>query len=194
MKMTYFIFKSVPYILSVVGGGVVIWFSYKYIHSERLIDLMTNVSASLLSIPLVFLFYEYSNYRIQSRVSQYEKNKLYAEIKTLTNRILNQVRHVLGLKDINKFINDSLKYTNKINIKDKQITILENTAHRLEKILYKSERIQNLEVQQIQILSYLIQTLNETINEYKFHNNKKELAKYLATLVLCIDDLEQTIK
>ena len=58
MSINTILLKSLPYISSVGAGIGVYYLSKYYLPDEQLFDLMTNVSASLLSIPLVFLFYE----------------------------------------------------------------------------------------------------------------------------------------
>ena len=55
MRLGNLLLKSIPYVLSIAGGVFVFDFSQDYLHDPSWIDLMNNVAASLLAIPLVFL-------------------------------------------------------------------------------------------------------------------------------------------
>ncbi len=62
--------KSIPYLLSISGGAALFLLTKDEISDPELADLVTNMSASLLSIPLVFLLYDYSNYKISRKLKQ----------------------------------------------------------------------------------------------------------------------------
>ena len=68
MKFSNFILKVIPYVLSILGGVLVFDVSRKYADGQGWNDLLDNISASLLAIPLVFLFYDYSNFLITRRM------------------------------------------------------------------------------------------------------------------------------
>ena len=56
--------KSLPYLMSIAGGIILYTGAIDNAPNANLQDLVINVSASLLSIPLVFLLYDYTNSRI----------------------------------------------------------------------------------------------------------------------------------
>lgn len=62
--------KMIPYVLSVAGGVALFVFTMDEIKNPDVTDLINNISASLLSIPVVFLFYDYANYRVSRRLKQ----------------------------------------------------------------------------------------------------------------------------
>ncbi len=68
IKLRNFLLKSIPYLLSIAGGATLFIVTKDEITDPSLADLVTNIAASLLSIPLVFLLYDYSNYRIQKQI------------------------------------------------------------------------------------------------------------------------------
>ena len=72
MSLISFALKSIPYVLSIAGGVFVFDISKDYLHDPNWIDLMNNVAASLLAIPLVFLFYDYSNFLITRRMHKHQ--------------------------------------------------------------------------------------------------------------------------
>ena len=72
MVLINIVLKSIPYVLSIAGGVFVFDLSKDYLHDPSWIDLMNNVAASLLAIPLVFLFYDYSNFLITRRMHKHK--------------------------------------------------------------------------------------------------------------------------
>lgn len=69
-KLHTVLLKSIPYLLSIAGGAALYLLTKDEISDPSLADLVTNMAASLLSIPLVFLLYDYSNYLIDRRLSK----------------------------------------------------------------------------------------------------------------------------
>ena len=56
--------------VSVAGGIILFTVSLDNVQDPELADLITNISASLLAIPLVFLLYDYTNYRVSRRLQE----------------------------------------------------------------------------------------------------------------------------
>ncbi len=75
IKMRNFLLKSIPYLLSITGGAVLYLVTKDEIHDPSLADLVTNIAASLLSIPLVFLLYDYSNYWVNRKLKERARSK-----------------------------------------------------------------------------------------------------------------------
>ncbi len=67
-KFHVVLLKSIPYMLSIIGGAVLFLSTKDSIVNQSLAALITNMAASLLSIPLVFLLYDYSNFLINRRL------------------------------------------------------------------------------------------------------------------------------
>ncbi len=74
IKLRNFLLKSIPYLLSIAGGITLYLVTKDEITDPSLADLVTNMAASLLSIPLVFLLYDYSNYRISRQIKRQKNN------------------------------------------------------------------------------------------------------------------------
>ena len=188
MNLMNIALKSVPYVLSVSGGIFVFDFSQKYLHDAGWIDLMDNVAASLLAIPLVFLFYDYSNYLITRRVHKHLHNSLINTLDGYLFKILTQMKNIIGLTRIEVPMQDINLNYKKLNLDDKYIRAMRKQLNLLEDLLYKSDKIEILDPQHTQILSYIAQELNQILNECKYHNSPKEIARYIETTLSMIDD------
>lgn len=149
---------------------------------------MNNVAASLLAIPLVFLFYDYSNYLVTRRMNKHQHLKLVNMLDDCLLKILAQMKNIIGLKHIEVPMQDINLNYKKMNMDPKYLRAIKNQLNNLEDILYKSDKISVLDPQHTQILSFIAQELNQILNEYKFQNPTREIARYIETTLSIIDD------
>ena len=188
MNLLNLILKMIPYVLSIAGGIFVFDFSQKYLHSPGWIDLMDNVAASLLAIPLVFLFYDYSNFLVTRRVHKHQHTSIINTVDGHLFKVLAQMKNIIGLSRIEVPIQDiNLNYKN-LNLDVKYLRLIRKHLKELEDLLYKSDKIEVLDPQHTQILSFIAQELNQILNECKYHNSAKEIARYIETTLSMIDD------
>ena len=180
--------KTIPYVLSVTGGIIVFDVSQKYLHSPGWIDLADNVAASLLAIPLVFLFYDYSNFLITRRVHKHQHIAVINTVDGYLFKILAQMKNIIGLPRIEVPMQDLNLNYKKLNLDQKYIRAIRKQLNLLENLLYKSDKIEVLDPQHTQVLSFITQELNQILNEYKFHNSPREIARYIETTLAMIDD------
>ena len=188
MRLGNLLLKSIPYVLSIAGGVFVFDFSQQYLHDPSWIDLMNNVAASLLAIPLVFLFYDYSNYLVTRRMNKHLHLKLVNMLDDCLLKILAQMKNIIGLKRIEVPMQDINLNYKKLDLNPKYLRAIRNQLNNLEDILYKSDKISVLDPQHTQILSFIAQELNQILNEYKFQNPTREIARYIETTLSIIDD------
>ncbi|MBO7042323.1 MAG: hypothetical protein J6W08_00450 [Alphaproteobacteria bacterium] len=188
MKISRFLLKAIPYILSIAGGIFVFDFSKKYLHDPSWIDLTNNISASLLAIPLVFLFYDYSNFLITRRM----KKNLHANVVNIIDgilfKILNQMKHIIKIEHITVPMQDLNLNYKKLDLDTKYVRAIKKELILMENLLYKSDKIEVLDPQHTQILSFIVQELNQILNEFKYHNSPREIARYIETTLSMIDD------
>ena len=188
MNFVNILLKMVPYVLSIAGGVFVFDFSQKYLHSPGWIDLMDNVAASLLAIPLVFLFYDYSNFLVTRRVHKHLHHSLINTIDGHLFKILTQMKNIIGLSRIEVPMQDLNLNYKKLNLDKKYIRAVRKQLNEMEELLYKSDKIDVLDSQHTQILSFITQELNQILNECKYNNSPREIARYIETTLSMIDD------
>lgn len=188
MKLRHFILKAIPYVLSIAGGVFVFDFSQKYLHDPSWLDLTNNISASLLAIPLVFLFYDYSNFLITRRMKKSQQANIVNIIDGILFKILEQMKRIINIKEIKVPIQDLNINYKKLNLDAKYIKALKRQLDSMEELLYKSDKTEVLDAQHTQILSFIVQELNQILNEYRYHNSPREIARYIETVMSIIDD------
>ena len=188
MRLGNLLLKSIPYVLSIAGGVFVFDFAQDYLRDPSWIDLMNNVAASLLAIPLVFLFYDYSNYLVMRRMTKHQHAKLINILDDCLLKILAQMKNIIGLKRIEVPMQDINLNYKKLDLNPQYLRAIKNQLNDLEDILYKSDKISVLDPQHTQILSFVAQELNQILNECKYNNSLREIARYIETTLSIIDD------
>ena len=188
MNITHFLLKIIPYALSIAGGVFVFDFSQKYLQDPSWIDLTNNIAASLLAIPLVFLFYDYSNFLITRRMKRTQHANTVNTIDGFLFKILAQMKNIIQIPRIEVPMQDLNLNYKRLDLDIKYIRALKRHLEDMEDLLYKSDKIEILDPQHTQILSFIVQELNQILNEYKFHNSPREIARYIETTLSMIDD------
>ena len=90
--------KSLPYLMSITGGIILYTGAIDNAPNANLRDLIINVSASLLSIPLVFLLYDYTNSRIARQMKKNLANSMSDRLNILMLNIILMLREMMGVR------------------------------------------------------------------------------------------------
>lgn len=182
--------KTIPYMLSIAGGLVLFKLTENNIHDADLAGLITNIAASLLAIPLVFILYDYSNYLVSRRLNKTMANHITDKLNVILLNMIIIIRQILGIRQnltfvsLNKMGNISTaKIYNKLKITPSQIKDLRIYYNELDSLIYNSTQTDALTNGQLQLLTALMRELSLLINAYKFRHNKRETAKYIGNLI-----------
>lgn len=186
IKLRDILLKSIPYLLSIAGGVALFLVTIDTVKNPSVVDLMNNISASLLSIPIVFLLYDYSNYRISKELNQSLATSMSSRITALmlglvmTLRTAAGIRGKLTLSTLNK-MRDISPHRIAPNIKmPPAVRQKLNSYHtELGDVIYKYGKNNILDSASMQNLTGITLDLLHMINEYEFRKNKKAVAKYM---------------
>lgn len=187
--------KSLPYIMSIAGGVILYTGAIDNAPNDNIRDLVINVSASLLSIPLVFLLYDYTNNRINSQMKRHMANSVGDKLNDLMINLILLLREMLSVRsrptteNINRMLSwRASDISKRLNIKADTISKMHTYHNDLDTLLYRNSQTDVLTSEQIQILSSLARAMTHFINENKFHKNRHVSAKYLETVTTKILD------
>ena len=182
--------KMIPYLLSIAGGIVLFKLTENNIHDPNLSDLINNIAASLLAIPLVFLLYDYSNYRVSSQLNKTMASHITDKTNIILLNVIIITRQILDIKKkltfttLNQMGNMSLsKITNKLKITKKQLDDLRTYCNELDDVVNSSTKNSILTPDQIQVITGLIRDMSLLINEHNFRHNKRIAAKYMVNII-----------
>ncbi len=147
MKLRDILLKMIPYSLSVAGGLLLFVLTKDNISNENVADLINNIAASLLAIPLVFLLYDYSNSRVSKRLSQTMAQNLGDTINLLVMNLIlvmrriSDVRGPVTLESVNKMSDWRPSYiARRLKITSRDLDELRKYRDELNDLIYKYAR------------------------------------------------------
>ena len=187
--------KIIPYALS-VGGGLILFIVTKDdIHNPNVTDLINNISASLLSIPLVFLLYDYSNYLVSRRLKKTLADNMGDKISVLLLNLTIIIRQIIGARgkltfaSLNNMGDFSISHiAAHLKITPSAMNGLRQCRDNLDNLIYHNANANVLSADEIQSLSALMREISQLINEHNFRKNHRVAAKYIKNIIGHITD------
>lgn len=185
----YFL-KSLPYLLSIAGGIILYTGAIDNAPNDNIRDLVINVSASLLSIPLVFLLYDYTNSRIANTMKRNLINSMDDKLNVLMLNIIGLLRESMGVRskltteNLNRMlIWRSPEISHRLKLTPRILVNLHEYHNELDSLLYRDSQNSVLTTEQNRILSALARDMTHLINENKFRHNRHLSAKYIESIM-----------
>lgn len=185
--------KTIPYLLSIIGGITLFLISVDKVKDPNVSGLIDNVAASLLSIPLVFLLYDYTNYRISKQVNRTLATNISDKVNSVILNIVVFLRHSLGLKvnvhleTFNKLQDWSVKkIASRLKITRSEMNNLRAYRYEIDEIIYRASRGNVLTSDQEQVLSSLSREILHLMTEHNFHRDRAIVAKHVKNIILRI--------
>ncbi len=185
-----FLLKSLPYLMSIAGGIILYTGAIDNAPNANIRDLVINVSASLLSIPLVFLLYDYTNSRVARQMKKSVVHSMNDKLNSvLVNTILMLraamgVRNKLSLEGLNRMLVwRAPEIARRLNITPRVLDSLYSCHNDLDTLLFRNSQTNTLTPDQVQILSSIARAMAHLINETKFHKNRHVSAKYVENIM-----------
>lgn len=190
LNIRTFLLKSLPYLMSIAGGIILYTGAIDNAPNANIRDLVINVSASLLSIPLVFLLYDYTNSRV---ARQMKKNVAHSMNDRLNSILVNTimmlrdamgVRNKLSLENLNRMLVwRAPEIARRLNMTPRVLDELHSCHNDLDTLLFRNGQTNTLTPDQVQILSSIARAMAHLINETKFHKNRHVSAKYVENIM-----------
>ena len=190
-----FLLKMIPYVLSIAGGLVLFIVTKDDIHDPNMTDLINNIAASLLSIPLVFLLYDYSNYRVSKQLQKTMADSVGDKINVILLRVAIVIRGIIGMRKkltfmtLNNMSDISVsRISTRLKITPSALSELHSLHDQLYDFIYHGANTNVLSVDQIQSLSGLLREISQLINEHEFRRNRRIAARYIKNIMGHIAD------
>lgn len=182
--------KSLPYLLSIAGGIILYTGAIDNAPNDNIRDLVINVSASLLSIPLVFLLYDYTNSRVANQMKRTMINSMTDKLNVLMMNIIELLRDSMGVhsklttENLNRMlILHTTEISKRLKITPRILEKLHEYHNDLDTLLFRNSQNSVLNAEQVQILSGLVRDMTHLINENKFRRNRHLSAKYTESMM-----------
>jgi hypothetical protein len=203
MKFRAFMLKSLPYILSILGGVAVYILFVVNMHDDMdFANLMSNVAASLLAIPLIFILYDYVNMKMSSSLNAQMEESLIFDVNSLLLKVIKELRTMLmpgqriswGMLEKMLRMRDTDIARRVKKIKPADIATLRNHKRAMNELSYKLVRSGIMPDRQIQLVLNMTKTMAHVVNEYEYRGNAPRLAKNFEALLDAIDDWFDSIE
>lgn len=190
IKLRNILLKMIPYVLSVAGGLILFIVTKDEVHNPNVTDLINNISASLLSIPLVFLLYDYTNYRVSKQLNKTMADSMTDKINIILLNLIMIIRQMLGIRgtltfaSMNKMSNLSQsKIVANLKITQNLANELRTYRDEIDNMIYNGTKPNVLTGAQVQMLTGLVRELSLLINEHSFRRNRRVAAKYIENII-----------
>lgn len=190
IKLRNILLKMIPYVLSVAGGLILFIVTKDEVHNPNVTDLINNISASLLSIPLVFLLYDYTNYRVSKQLNKTMADSMTDKINIILLNLIMIIRQMLGIRgtltfaSMNKMSNLSQsKIVANLKITQNLANELRTYRDEIDNMIYNGAKPNVLTGAQVQMLTGLVRELSLLINEHSFRRNRRVAARYIENII-----------
>ena len=192
MKMLFI--KILPYLVAFISGIILYFLTEKLITDSGLNNLMVNIASGLVSIPMVFIFYDVIN-KITSRTLH---NSIFEsvtfEINSQLVELINFISVLLKINapSVTEELDDFLELENneiyqKLNIKKTDIKILETIKSNLISVIHKQSSFEILNEKQISSILNIIKETTFLIKNLNLPEKSKLTAKQKKIIALNIE-------
>ena len=189
-KVRDFALRALPYVASIIGGVLLFNISLDNVHDPNVADLITNISASLLAIPLVFLLYDYTNSRVSRRLQETMMVNVDDKINALVLHVVLALRKMLGLRgqttlaNINKMqMLSEAHIIKKLRINGNYMNLLHSYYDELENIIYRYGHEDVLTSDDLRLLTELARHISHVVNEHHLRGNRRILARHIKNTI-----------
>jgi hypothetical protein len=193
--MKNLLLRSVPFVLSILCGIALFLMSIHGIENDDWSSLVSGISASLLAIPIIFLVYNYADYKMSGKVNRALADNLTFEINAFMLKLIILLRKIMGIKEklswksIEEMVDlEEVQIKKHIKITQEDLEELKSYKMDLDDLVYKAAKTAVLEGDQIQTISAMVNEMSRLIHERKFRGNDKSLANYLEKILTLMDD------
>ncbi len=190
MKLRNLLLKSIPYLASITGGTLLFCLSVNATENPTIIDLLIDVSASLFSLPLVFVLYEYTNSLVARRLRKTLASTMRDKVSVLMLHLLLILRKMLRLRGrvtltwINSLSTMSESdIMARLYMRSYYSNLLTQYHSELENIIYRYGKENILDTEQLRLLSFIGHNISRFLNEHHLHGNRQIRAKCIKNLL-----------
>ena len=186
--------KILPYLVAFISGIILYFLTEKLITDSGLNNLMVNIASGLVSIPMVFIFYDVIN-KITSRTLH---NSIFESVTfEINSQLVELINFISALLQINtpsvtEELDDFLELENneiyqKLDIKKTDIKILETIKSNLISVIHKQSSFEILNEKQISSILNIIKETTFLIKNLNLPEKSKLTAKQKKIIALNIE-------
>lgn len=185
-KIRNFALRSLPYLVSIAGGVMLFSISLDNVKDPAVEALISNISASLLAIPLVFLLYDYTTTRVSRQLQKTLAGGMNDKINTIILHVILVLRKMLGVRGHIIRANISAirripktTMADKIRIREESIDALHEYYQELINLVLNYGKENVLSPEQLYLLTELAHDMSQMVGACRVGKNKRIIAQYI---------------
>lgn len=194
-KISSFVLRALPYLISVVGGILLFSVSLDNVTDPAVEGLISNISASLLAIPLVFLLYDYTTTRVSRRLHETLVVGMNDKINTIMLHVLLTLRKMLKMRGhstrasimVMRNMPES-RIAREMQIRSEYIDLLGQYYEELENLIIAFGKENALTPEQVPILAALARDMSRLVAMHRLGGNRRVVARHIVNILGEVND------
>ena len=189
-KIRSFLLKSLPYLISIAGGVILFTVSLDNVKDPAVEALISNISASLLAIPLVFLLYDYTTTRVSRRLHETMVANMNDKINMVMLHIILTLRKILRIRGTVTFGRiiamrnwTESRIAGKMQIRDEYIDLLRQYYGELENLVLDFGKENAMSLEQMQLMSAISREISQMVAMYRLGGNRRAVARHIRNII-----------
>ena len=194
-KIRNFVLRSLPYLISIAGGVILFSISLDNVKDPAIESLISNISASLLAIPLVFLLYDYTTSRVSRQLQKTIAGGINNKVNTIIFHLILVLRRILQMQGHITRANittihqmSKAHMINRIRIHPQDSIALHQYYQELINIALGYGKDKILSQNQLQVLTELTHDLSRMVAACHTRQNKHVIAQHIHNITKKITD------
>ena len=190
-----FLLRALPYLISIAGGVLLFSISLDNVHDPAVESLISNISASLLAIPLVFLLYDYTTTRVSRRLHETLVASMNDKINTIILHLILILRKVLkmrrrpthgGIISMRSWAESRI--ARQMQIRTEYIDLMRQYYEELENLIIGFGKENALSPEQLRLLSALARDMSRLVAMHRLSGNRRIIARHIKNIINEIND------
>lgn len=194
-KIRDFLWRSLPYLISIAGGIALFTISLDNVTNPAIEGLISNISASLLAIPLVFLLYDYTTTRVSRRLQETLVASMNDKINTIMLHLILILRKIMGIRGrlTHNGIISMRNWTEahiaqQMQIRSEYIELLRQYYEELENLIIGFGKENTMSPEQISLMSSLARDMSRMVAMHRLDGNRRVIARHIRNIIGEIND------
>lgn len=194
-KIRNFLLRSLPYVISIAGGVILFTVSLDNVHDPAVEGLISNISASLLAIPLVFLLYDYTTTRVSKRLKETliagmndKINMIMLHLVLILRKMLKmrgRLTHV-GILSMRNWT--EARISHQMQIRSEYIDLMRQYYEELENLILGFGKENAMSPEQVRLLSALARDMSRLVAMHRLGGNRRMVARHIRNIITEIND------
>ena len=195
IKIRDFLLRSLPYLVSIAGGVLLFTVSLDNVHDPAVEGLISNISASLLAIPLVFLLYDYTTTRVSRRLHETLVAGVNDKINTVMLHLVLVLRKMLKIRGRLTHLGilsmrnwPEIRIARQMQIRGEYIDLLGQYYEKLENLILGFGKENTMPPEQLQLLSAIARDMSRMVAMHRLNGNRRMVARHIRNIIVGIND------